>query len=143
MPLRIVDELKDAASSTVRQASLLSVMALALVIAVGFLCAAAFVFVLQNYGAIIACLALAGLFFLIAIIAAAVYAVRKRQIEARARQRRAKAAHLLADPVVLTTGLQIARAVGLKRLLPLLAIGGVALGFLATRSAAKDDAPAE
>jgi cytochrome c biogenesis factor len=143
MPLRIVDELKDATSSTLRQASLISAVALALAIAAGFLCAAAFVFVLQSYGAVVACLALAGIFLLIAIIAAVTYTVRKRQIEARARQRRTKAAHLLADPVVLTTGLQIARSVGLKRLIPLIAIGGVALGFLATRSAAREDTPAE
>jgi membrane associated rhomboid family serine protease len=143
MPLRIVDELKDATSSTLRQASLISAVALALAIAAGFLCAAAFVFVLQSYGAVVACLALAGIFLLIAIIAAVTYTVRKRQIEARARQRRTKAAHLLADPVVLTTGLQIARSVGLKRLIPLIAIGGVALGFLATRSAARDDTSAE
>jgi hypothetical protein len=143
MALRIVDEFKDAASSAVRQASLLSAMILALVIAAGFLCAAAFVFVLQNYGPIAACLALAVLFLLIAAIAAITYAIRKRQIEERARRRRARAAQLLADPLVLTTGLQLVRAVGLKRLVPLLALGGVALGFLATRNSARDEAPAE
>ncbi|WP_024517591.1 hypothetical protein [Bradyrhizobium sp. Tv2a-2] len=143
MPLRIVDELKDATASTLRQATLVSAIVLALAIAAGFLCAAAFVLVLQSYGAVAACLALAGIFLLIAIIAAVTYTVRKRQMEVRARQRRTKAAHLLADPLVLTTGLQIVRAVGLKRLIPLIAIGGVALGFLATRSAAQDEAPAE
>jgi len=143
MALRIVDEFRDAASSAIRQASLLSAVALALVIAAGFLCAAAFVFVLQNYGPIAACLALAALFLLIAAIAAITYAVRKRQIAARARRQRAKAAQLLADPVVLTTGLQLVRAVGLKRLIPLLALGGVALGFLVTRNSAQDEAPAE
>jgi membrane associated rhomboid family serine protease len=143
MALRIVDELKDATASTLRQASLISAAALALAIAAGFLCAAAFVFVLQSYGAVAACLVLAGIFLLIAIIAAVTYTVRKRQLEARARERRTKAAHLLADPVVLTTGLQIARAVGLKRLIPLIAVGGVALGFLATRSTPREKAPAE
>jgi membrane associated rhomboid family serine protease len=143
MPLRIVDEFKDAASSTLRQASLISAIALALLIAAGFLCAAAFVLVLDRYGAITACLAIAGVFLLIAIIAGVTYTVNKRRIEARARQRRARAARLLADPAVLTTGLQIVRTIGLKRLIPLIAIGGVALGFLATRSTAQDKAPAE
>jgi hypothetical protein len=41
------------------------------------------------------------------------------------------------------TGLQIVRAIGVKRLIPLLALGGVALGFLATRATAQDEAPAE
>jgi cytochrome c biogenesis factor len=145
MPLRIVEEFKDAASSAIRQASLLSAVALSLVIAAGFLCAAAFVFVLENYGPVAACLALAGIFVLIAVIAGVIYVVRRRQLEAeaQARRQRARAAQMLADPVVLTTGLQIVRAVGLKRLLPLIAIGGVALGFLATRGSARDEAPAE
>lgn len=143
MPLRIVDELKGAAASKLRQASLLSVVALAVLIAAGFLCAAAFVAVLERYGPIAACLALAGFFLLIAIVAGIVYAVRKRQIEARARQQRARAAQLFADPMLLTAGLQIVRAIGLKRLIPLLALGGVAFGIFATRSAAQDEAPAE
>ena len=143
MPLRIVDEFKDAASSAIRQASLLSVVALALAIAAGFLCAAAFVFVLETYGPVVACLVLAGIFFLIALIAGVTYTVRKRQMQERARRQRARTAQLLADPVVLTTGLQIVRAIGLKRLIPLLALGAVALGFLATRSTAQDEAPAE
>jgi cytochrome c biogenesis factor len=143
MPLRIVDEFKDAASSTLQQASLISVVALALLVAAGFLCGAAFVAVLQSYGPAAACLVLAGIFLVIAVIAGVTYAVRKRQIEARARRQRARAAQLLADPVVVATGLQIVRAIGVKRLIPLLALGGVALGFLATRATAQDEAPAE
>ena len=143
MSLRIVDEFKATLGSMLRQASLISVMALALVVAAGFLCAAAFVGVLESYGPVVACLVLAGIFIVIAIIAGVAYAVRKRQEEERARRQRARAANLLADPLVFTTGLQIARSIGLKRLLPLLAIGGVALGFLATRAAARDEAPAE
>jgi hypothetical protein len=146
MSLRIVDEFKDTVSSTLRQASLMSVVALALLVAAGFLCAAAFVVVLESYGPVVACLVLAGIFILVAIIAGVIYAVRKRQMEAQARRQRARAANLLADPLVLTTGLQIARTIGLKRLLPLIAIAGVALGFLATRATAQkaqDETPAE
>jgi hypothetical protein len=42
-------------------------------------------------------------------------------------------------------GLQVIRAVGIKRLIPILAVGGLALGFLASRSASasSDEAPAE
>lgn len=146
MPLRIVDELKDSTSSALRQASMMAVVAVALLITVGFLCAAAFIFVLENYGPLAACLAGAGVFLVVAAIAAAIHAVRAQQIAARARQRanqRASTAHLLTDPAVVATGLQIVRAIGVKRLIPLLAIGGVALGLLASRSVAKDEAPAE
>ncbi len=143
MSLRIIDEVKGAVASTLQQASLISVVALALVVAAGFLCAAAFVLVLESYGPVVACLVLAGIFILIAVVAGVTYALRKRQIEARIRRQRARAAQLLADPLVLTTGLQIARSIGLKRLIPLIAIGGVALGFLATRAASQGEAPAE
>jgi uncharacterized membrane protein len=143
MPLRIVDEIKVSASSAIRQASLLSAMVLALVIAAGFLFAAAFVVVSEHYGPLVACLVLTGIFLLFAVIAGIIYAVRKHQDQERARQRRAKAAQLLADPLVVTTGLQVVRAIGLKRLIPLLAVGGVAIGYFMTRGAAQDEAPAE
>jgi hypothetical protein len=56
MPLRIVDELKESATSALRQASLISAVALALVITASFLCAAGFVVVLENFGAVAATL---------------------------------------------------------------------------------------
>ena len=49
----------------------------------------------------------------------------------------------LADPMLVATGIQIVRAIGIKRLIPLLAVGGLALGFLATRGPSSDEAPAE
>ena len=68
----------------------------------------------------------------------------KRQIEARAAERTKSAAHsLLTDPALVATSLQIVRIVGVKRLLPILAVGGLALGLLASRSNAGDQAPAE
>jgi len=146
MPLRIVDELRNSTSSAVRQASMMAAVVLALFITAGFLCAAAFVFVLENYGAVAACLAGAGVFLVIAAIAGVIHAIRAQRIAARARQRanqRASTAQLLSDPVVVTTGLQIVRAIGVKRLIPLAVIGGVALGLLASRGTARDETPAE
>ena len=46
---RIIDDLKDSISTTVRLTSLLTAVAVALSVAISFLCAAAFVYVLQNY----------------------------------------------------------------------------------------------
>jgi membrane associated rhomboid family serine protease len=142
---RVIDDLKDSASSRLQQMVLTAVLAVALVIAVAFLFAAAFVFMAHAYGGIIACLAAAGLFFVIAVIVGVWHAARKRQIEARARERAsARARNLLTDPAVLTMGLQIVRALGAKRLIPLLAVSGLALGVLMSRSAAQDQAtPAE
>ncbi len=105
-----------------------------------------------RYGPIEACLAGAAVFFVVTAIAAGSYMARKRQIRVRAEQvaknaeRVAKtAAHsLLADPAMLAIALQVVRAVGIKRLVPILAIGGVALGLLAARGqAAPAEEPAE
>ena len=51
---------------------------------------------------------------------------------------------MLADPMVMAAGLQIVRAIGVKRLIPILAVGGLALGLFAGRNAtAGDQTPAE
>jgi hypothetical protein len=146
-----IDDLREATGSALRLTSLAVIAALALFITTGFVCAAAFVFVLEKYGPVPACFAGAAIFFVVTLIAAGSYMARKkalrRAIEARAEQaaRAAAAApSMLADPAMLAMGLQIVRAVGVKRLIPLLAIGGLALGFLASRNAAgSHEAPAE
>jgi hypothetical protein len=49
---------------------------------------------------------------------------------------------VLADPMLLAAGLQVVRAIGVKRLIPILAVGGLALGFLMSRGAANEEAEA-
>jgi hypothetical protein len=145
---RMIDDFKASTGTAVRQTSLVAIAGLALFITTSFLCAAGFVVVLDKYGLVQACLAGAGLFFIVALIAAISYMIRKRQIEARAAERAKAAAqaathNLLADPMLVATGLQLVRAIGVKRLLPLLAVGGLALGILASRTQAGDQTPAE
>jgi hypothetical protein len=148
---RFIDGFKDSAGSALRLTSLALAAAMALLVTTAFLCAAAFVFVLQNYGPVQACLTGAAIFFVVAMIAAGCYMMRKRQIEERAEQaaRAAKstAQSVLSDPAMVAVGLQVIRAVGIKRLIPILAVGGLALGFLASRangsSADSSEAPAE
>ena len=146
---RWIDDFKDSAGTVVRQTSLAAAAAVALLVTTAFLCAAAFVFVQQKYGSIEACLAGAAIFFVVTLIAAGCYMVRKKQIEARA-ELAAKAAKstaqtVLSDPMLVAAGIQIIRAVGVKRLIPILAVGGLALGFLASRanSSSSSEAPAE
>jgi hypothetical protein len=142
---RIIEDIRLSIASGLRQTSLAAMAALALFVTTCFLCAAAFVAVLDRYGPIEACLAGAGLFFIVALIAAGTYMVRKRQIERQAKERAKSATKaMLADPMVVAAGLQVVRAIGVKRLIPILAVGGLALGLLAGRnSAAGDQAPAE
>ncbi|MGK7060209.1 hypothetical protein AB4853_27425 [Bradyrhizobium sp. 1050_B9_N1_2] len=145
---RIIDGISASTGATVRLTSLAAGAALALFITTGFLCAAAFISVLQTYGPVQACLAGAGIFFLLTLAAAGSYWGYKREMRKRARiaaERAAKSAasSMLADPMLLATGLQIVRAIGIKRPLPILAIGGVALGIMASRAGASDEASAE
>jgi hypothetical protein len=141
---RIVDDVKDKTRTTLQLSSLAIVIAIAFFITIGFLCAAGFVAVLQAYGPIWACLAGAAVFFVVALLGLAAYALRKRRAATRAAARQKPAYTALADPTVMAIGLQVARTVGMKRLIPLLAIGGIALGLLASRSGSvADQAPAE
>jgi hypothetical protein len=146
---RMIDDLKESTGSALRLTSLAAAAALALFVTTSFLCAAAFVLVLEKYGLVQACLAGAAVFFVVSLIAAFSYIARKKQIEKRARARAAEAARsavhtALADPMLVAAGLQVIRAIGVKRLIPILAVGGIALGFLASRNtAAGDEAPAE
>ena len=145
---RIIDGISASTGTTIRLTSLAAGAAVALFITTCFLCAAAFISVLQTYGPVQACLAGAGVFFLLTLTAAVSYWAYKRQLRKQAQiaaERAAKsAAHsMLADPMLLATALQIVRAVGVKRLLPILAIGGVALGIMASRAGAPDEASAE
>jgi hypothetical protein len=140
---RMIDDLKESTGVAVRMTSLAAAIALAFLVTISFLCAAAFIYVLQNYGLIEACLTGAGIFFLVALIGIAVYAVRKRQMRRQAAETTKSAMHAaFADPMVVAAGLQVIRAIGVKRLVPLLAVGGLALGLLAGR-APSNQAPAE
>jgi hypothetical protein len=72
--------------------------------------------------------------------------VRKRQIEARAEQvakaAKSTAQTVLADPMLVAAGIHVIRAIGVKKLIPILAVGGLALGFLASRSSASETSEA-
>jgi predicted transporter len=143
MLTRIIDDIKDSTGVAIRMTSLAAAIALAFLVTVAFLCAAAFVYVLQNYGPIQACLTGAGIFLAIALIGIVVYTVRKRRARQEAKETAKSALHTaLADPVMMATALQVVRAIGIKKLVPILAVGGLALGLLANRPASHE-APAE
>src|ERR1700682_1551399 len=147
---RIINDFKESTGTALRLTSLAAAVALSLFITTSFLCAAAFVFVLQRYGLIEACLTGAGVFFVVAMMAAGCYMVRKKQVEARGARAAATAKSVghtaLADPMLIAAGIQVIRAIGVKKLIPILALGGLALGLMASRSASSDqtdEAPAE
>jgi hypothetical protein len=141
---RLIDDVKETTGSAVRMTSLAAAAAVALLITTAFLCAAAFMFVLEHQGPVAACLTGAAIFLVVTALAAGSYMVRKHQIKIRAEQVAKTATHsLLADPAMVAIAIQVVRAIGIKRLVPILAIGGVALGFLAARGHAAAEEPAE
>jgi hypothetical protein len=132
---RMIDDFRDSTGTALRLRYLAAVAALALLITTSFLCAAAFVFVFQKYGLIEACLTGAGIFFVVTLVAAVSYMVRRRSAKVRAEEAaKSTAQATLADPMLVAAGIQIVRAIGIKKLIPILVVGGLALGFLAGRS---------
>ena len=69
---RLIEDFKDSTGTTVRMTSLAVAAAVGLFITTCFLCAAAFVYVLEHYGLIQACLTGAAIFFVATLIAAPV-----------------------------------------------------------------------
>jgi hypothetical protein len=100
-----------------------------LMLALGFFCVAAFVWLAGRYDPLTAGLILGGVFLAIAIIAAiAGWAARQRNIE---RARLALAARSQAgwlDPKLLAVGIEIGRTLGWRRLITLVAAGLFAAG---------------
>ncbi|SHK28209.1 hypothetical protein SAMN05444159_2893 [Bradyrhizobium lablabi] len=143
---RLIDDFKDRTGTALRLTSLAAMAAFTLLIAIAFLFAAGFVWTLRTYGPIAACVAAGCIFLVLALIMMGVYLSRKRQIEARAAARTKSALQTaLTDPMVVAAGLQMVRAIGVKKLIPILAVAGLALGLMASRNtdSAGDQAPAE
>ena len=148
---RLVDDFRAGAGSAVRLTSLVVAIAVSLFVTTGFLSAAAFMYVLPRQGAVAACFAGGAVFLVIALLAAVSYAVKRRQdrlqFERAAREAaqsaKFSASALLSDPAVMAIGLQLVRIVGVRRLVPLLAIGGIALGFFVSQRDRRDTPPAE
>ena len=139
---RIIDDFKESTGTALRLASLAGIAVLALLITASFLCAAGF----RLRAAELrpgpglpdrSC----GFLCRDADRSQLLHGAESR-VKARAAEAARSAAHSpLADPMLIATGLQLVRAIGLKKLIPLLALGGLALGMLASRNTPSDDDP--
>jgi hypothetical protein len=107
---------------------LIALMSLGL--ALGFFCAAAFVWLASHYDGVTAGLVLGAGFLLLAVLAAfAGWITRLRNIE-RARRELAARSHAgWLDPKFLAVGLEIGRTLGWRRLATLAAVGVLAAGL--------------
>ncbi|MBX9711610.1 MAG: hypothetical protein K2X60_11305 [Xanthobacteraceae bacterium] len=131
---KMIEDIKDSTGMAIRLTSFALGVAVCSFVTLGFLCAAAFVYALDRYGLFNACLAGAAVFFTATLLVAICYAVGKRRARRKPVEEEKSALHIaLSDPMVLAVGLQVMRSVGVKRLIPLLAIGGVAFGLMSQR----------
>jgi hypothetical protein len=113
-----------------------------LVLALGFLCAAAFVWLASRYDGATAGLILAGVFLSITIIAAGAGAMARRHNIERARLElatRSQAGWL--DPKFLAVGIEIGRTLGWRRIVTLAAAGLFAAGATKEWLARNDKKP--
>lgn len=144
---RWIDDFRTESAAVVRLSALAAATGITLAIATAFLCAALFVLVDRHYGTIYACLAGAALFFVLTLVSAVCYWAIKRSrrikaIEDAKLAAKSTAKTLLNDPATLAIGLQVMRMIGFKRLLPLVAVGGLALGIItAAKSERAHDEP--
>jgi hypothetical protein len=143
----MIADFKDSTGHAVRLTSLALAAVVGSFVTISFLCAATFIAVLDRHGPVAACLTGAAIFSVVTVIAVTSYMVRKRTRARRAARAAATvqsaAGSLLADPMLLAGGLQMVRMIGVKRLVPLLAVGGIALGLLMSRQTAAEQTPAE
>ena len=103
----------------------------ALLIAFAFLCVAAYAWLRVQFGAIFAGLIMAGIFAVIAVVAAIVCASARRRAREQAILARAARAHSpswLFDPKVLGAAVEAGRTIGWQRIVPV-----ALLGFLAAQ----------
>jgi hypothetical protein len=102
----------------------------ALALAVGFLSAAAFIWLASRYGGVTAGLILGGAFLLVAIIAAFAGWITRLRNRERARRELAARGHAgWLDPKFLAVGIEIGRTLGWRRIMTLAAVGILAAGL--------------
>lgn len=127
----VIDEVKSALGAAAQTSGVIVAAVFTAFITLCFLCAAGFVFVLDRYGLIMACLSGAGVFFVVTLFLLIWLDALKRRAARPKEVAKSAVQTAMADPMVIAAGLQLVRVVGIKRLIPLVAIGGVALGLLA------------
>jgi hypothetical protein len=126
---KVYERWKNEARGTPGLLALAAACACAAAIALGFVCAAGFVFALDRYGLVDACLVGAGVFVAATVILLAAYvilAARHRREERARAAIEARSSSPLADPRLVLLAVRIVQSVGMRRLIPLLALGAAA-----------------
>jgi len=118
---------------SLRAATWGAITALAGAVAILFFCIALFTWLAQQYGSITAGLVLGGIFLLIMLTAGVTcMAIRRKRVKLRAREA-AAGSNWWQDPALVLTALQITRMIGVRRLVPIAIVGGIAMGLLSSQ----------
>jgi hypothetical protein len=106
----------------------MAIIAVASLAAFVFLCVSGYTFLAQRLDTIIAGLIMAGIFVVIALLAAIITALVRRRVRERAILARAARAHApwLLDPRVLGVAVEAGRSIGWQRLIPVALVGFMA-----------------
>jgi fatty acid desaturase len=107
----------------------LVIAAAAAAAAVGFAIAATFLWLADTYGPLVASLILSGTFLVICVVALVTASTVRRRTKTQAELALAAQRSPLLDPRLLAGAVQVGRLVGGKRVLPLLALGALAVGI--------------
>jgi lysylphosphatidylglycerol synthetase-like protein (DUF2156 family) len=108
----------------------------AVLIALGFFCAALFMWLEELYGAIMAALVLGGIFIFIALVAVIVILIMRHRATPPPPPRKSA---WWADPVLLATALDITKTFGRKRVTTAVLVGAFVLGVLLNRAPRNDE----
>ena len=129
--------LKEATAGYVKAVVWACAVIAAAVPAVFFLTLTAFIWAERNYDRFTAAAGLAAFFVLLTfVILLTAIALRRRAIRRQAQSdARAK---WWTDPTVVATGLELVRMLGVRRVVPALAVGAVLFGLLQNNTAAKE-----
>jgi hypothetical protein len=122
--IRLAIQAKSGASTAVMV--WMGVLVFALLTAFVFLCVAGYDWLALRYDSVIAGLIMAGVFFVVAIVAAIIGALARRRVRERAILARAARAHSpswLLDPRILNAAVEAGRSFGWQRIVPVALLG--------------------
>jgi hypothetical protein len=131
-----VAELKERLDRALTTAVMGMVAAVAAVAAFFFLCVGIFVWTQDHYDTVTACAVLAVLFAVIGAAAVTVIMVARRRAAERLKRSESRKPQIWLDPTVMAIGLQVAKALGPRRVAALAVLGALVAGILYNRTAA-------
>jgi hypothetical protein len=126
---RIIGDARRTAATELRLIAIAGAAALAATATLSLLCAAAFVFVMDRYNVLYACLTVASFWLIVTLMLMSIYVASRRRSAQAAIAAQAARPSLLADPFVIATGVQIVHAIGIKRVAALAAVAGTAMAL--------------